>query len=184
MTTLKSSLVRALFGLAIGITSGELLAQRVTEPIATEYFYFVHATREDQFKERGPIEKVNTAIPGKIKVAAEQLTGILSNSNKLSFSYYTYSPERLSFGFSAHGRTRASGSSFGKTHHTMIKFYPLCFTSDHYSAYAHGFFVFADFIKNRKAIIRVELDMDLVYDDQASVTRIKNGGNRIGGTEY
>lgn len=173
MNTLKSSLVRALVALATGLTSGELLAQRVTEPIATEYFYFVHATRDDQFKERGPIEKVNTPLPGGIQAIAEQLTGESGDSNKLSFSYYNYSPERLSFGFSAHGLARASGSINGKTNHSMIKFYPLLFTSDHYSAYAHGFFVFADLINNRKAIIRVELDMDLVYDDQASVTRIK-----------
>ncbi len=173
MTALKSSLVRALFGLATSLTSGELLAQRVTEPIASEYYYIGQATPDGHVKERGPIEKVNTPLPGEIQATAEQLTGELGDSNRLSFFYVEYSPERVSFRFLAHGLARASGSSFGKTNHSMIKFYPLCFTSDHYSAYAHGFFVFADFIKNRKAIIRVELDMNLVYDDQASVTRIK-----------
>lgn len=173
MVAWKFAIFRTLLGLIFGLANSELFAQRVKAPIISEFDYVGRVTSEGQVDERGPIEKTNTPIPADIQNVAKRLTGISGDCNKLEFAYVNYSPEYLSFLFSGNGLTRASGVTNGIKNHTLREFYPLCFTSDHYSAYAHGFFVFADFIKNRKAIIRVELDMDLVYDDQASVTRIK-----------
>lgn len=172
MVAWKSAIIRSLFGFIIGLANSDLLAQRVKAPIISEFNYVGRSTPEGQVNERGPIEKVDTPIPADIQSAAKRLTGVSGKSNKLEFTYTNFSPEYISFLFSDNGLMRASGEISGVKNHTLRIFHPLFYTSDHYSAYAHGFFVFTDFATNQKAIIRVELDMDLVYDDQASVTRI------------
>jgi len=173
MVAWKFAIFSSLFALIFGLANSELLAQRVKAPIISEFDYIGPTTSEGPVNERGPIEKANTPIPEEIQASAEQLTGIAGKSNKLTFFYVKYSPDYLSFMCSAHGLARASGEINGVKNHTLRSFYPLLCTSDHYSAYAHGFFVFADFITNQRAIIRVELDMRLAYDDQQFTTRIK-----------
>jgi hypothetical protein len=87
--------------------------------------------------------------------------------------FTSYSPEELGVLFEGSGVEHVQGSVGGARNHEFIKFYPLIYTTDHYKAYAQGIWVIADLIANKRSIVRVELDMDLVYDEAASVTRIR-----------
>lgn len=158
---------------AVGGTNGQVFAQRETAPIIAEIDYFGRTTPEGQVKEQGPIERISMSMPKCIQTAANRRVGISGHSFNLNFNYFNYSPEYLSFFFHSVGGRQSRGVVNGNPHNELTVFYPILYTSDHYAAYAHGFFVFANLITDQRAIIRVELDMDLVYDDQASVTRIK-----------
>lgn len=148
-------------------------AQWYMQPIKSRYGNLVPVTVNGKITDDGPIERVSMHFPTEVQNAIEKQVRLKCDTNTTGFFFAKYAPRSLEFRIEATGMERTQGMIGNAKQHEFAKFYPLVCMSDDYVAYAQGIWVVADLVAKKQAIVRVQFDMDLVYDETLSVTRIK-----------